>query len=132
MVTGASRGIGACVAEGLADDGYTLALVARSQDALQKVAERIKNKLGTEAPLVVTYPLDVQNHKAVEAMIASVMSQFGRIDLLFNNAGITQLGTVDVSIEDFDKVLAINLRGAFSCLQAVVPIMQKAALRHHH
>jgi len=126
VITGASRGIGACVAEGLAADGYVLALTARSQDDLKKVAERIKKKLGTQVPQVVTCPVDVQDHKAVEATIASVKSEFGRIDLLFNNAGIVKLGTVDeMAIEDFDKVLAVNLRGAFSFLQAVVPIMKK-------
>ena len=55
----------------------------------------------------------MQNHLAVQGMVADVHSKFGRIDLLFNNAGIGMLGTTDVSIEDFDNTLAINLRGAF-------------------
>ena len=125
VVTGASRGIGACVAEGLAADGYSLALTARSENDLKEVAQGIKKNLGDIAPQVVTYALDVQDHKAVEAMIASVKSEFGRIDLLFNNAGIDCVGSLEISIEEFDKVLSVNLRGAFSFLQAVVPIMQK-------
>lgn len=125
VITGASRGIGAVVAEGLAADGYSLALAARSKAALNTVAEDIRKNLGKKSPQVVTYPLDVQNHEAIKDMIASIKSEFGRIDLLFNNAGIAQLGTIDVSTEDFEKVLAINLKGAFSFLQQVVPVMKK-------
>jgi len=126
VITGASRGIGACVAEGLASDGYALAVAARSEDALGKVAERIKKNLKDRAPHVVAYPLDVRDHKAVEAMITSVKSEFGRIDLLFNNAGIAKLGVVDeVEIEDFEEVLSTNLKGAFYFLKAVVPVMKK-------
>lgn len=88
IITGASRGIGACVAEGLVSDGYSVALVARSRDALEQVADRITRNHPVGAPLVVTYPLDVQDHKAVEAMVSSVVSRFGQIDLLFNNTGI--------------------------------------------
>ena len=123
IVTGASRGIGASVAETLAADGYITALVARSQDKLKQLANQITSKLAKANP-AVTYPLDVQDHKAVQTMVSDVHSKFGRIDLLFNNAGIDMFGTSDVSIEDFDKTLAINLRGAFSFLQAVVPIMK--------
>jgi len=125
VITGASRGIGACVAEGLAADGYALALTARSHGALKKLAETIDRNYKSALP-VVTYPLDVQDNEAVEAMINSVKSKFGRIDLLFNNAGIAKLGNVDeMVVEDFDQVLAINLRGAFHFLRAVVPIMKQ-------
>jgi 3-oxoacyl-[acyl-carrier protein] reductase len=124
IVTGASRGIGACVAEGLAKDGYSVALVARSADALNEVASRI-TKGQTGAPEVVTYPLDVQDHDAILAMVASIIAKFGRVDLLFNNAGLGCVGSLDVPIEEFDKVLAVNLRGPFSFLQAVVPVMKR-------
>ena len=58
-------------------------------------------------------------------MIADVVSKFGRIDLLFNNAGIGNSGSLEMSVEEFDEILAVNLRGAYSFLKAVVPIMKK-------
>lgn len=122
IVTGASRGIGACVAEGLAAEGYSVALVARSKEALEQLANKIAGSKGKDS--VLTYVIDVQDHAAVEAMIASVMSKWKRIDLLFNNAGQVKLGSVDLPIEDFDRIIAVNLRGAFSFLQTVVPIMK--------
>jgi len=123
IITGASRGIGASIGEGLTADGYVTALVARSEQALKELANKISSKVANQNP-VMTYPLDVQDHNAVQAMVKEVYSKFGRVDLLFNNAGIDMLGTTDVSIEDFDKTIAINLRGAFSFLKAVVPIME--------
>lgn len=123
IVTGASRGIGASIAQALVADGYITAITARSKDALTQLASRIKSS-GAKAENVVVYPLDIQDHSAVQAMVADVHSKFGGIDLLFNNAGTSMLGTTDVSIEDFDKTLAINLRGAFSFLKAIVPIMK--------
>ena len=123
IVTGASRGIGASVAEALAADGYAIALVARSQEVLKELANKISSKIGDQNSVVVC-PLDVQDHEAVQTMVREVHAKFGRIDILFNNAGIDMLGTIDVSIEDFDKTIAINLRGAFSFLKAVVPIME--------
>ncbi len=122
IVTGASRGIGADVAEALVIDGYITVITARSQEGLNEVAKQIAAK--TAKATVIVYPLDVQDHNAVQAMVSEVHSKFGRIDLLFNNAGIDMLGTTYVSIEDFDKTLAINLRGAFSFLKAVVPVMK--------
>lgn len=123
IITGASRGIGASVAEALAADGFAIALTARSQVGLKQLADQIIAK-GVHTNSVLIYPLDVQDHEAVQAMVSDVYSKFGRIDLLFNNAGIDLLGTIDVSIEDFDKTIAINLRGAFSFLKATVPIMK--------
>lgn len=140
IVTGASRGIGACVAAGLAEDGYTVALTARSKDALEEVAASIRSKVGKgkgngkdkggsdngAGPVdVLTFPLDVQDRAAVDAMVASVVSSKGRIDLLFNNAGAGVQGSVDLSHEEFDQVVSINLTGAFNFLKAVIPVMKQ-------
>ena len=129
IVTGASRGIGACVAAGLAEDGYAVALTARSKQSLEEVAARIKGNAFTKAshstPEIFTFALDVQDHAAVENMVSSVVSSKERIDLLFNNAGLGQEGSVDLSHEEFDRVLSVNLKGAFNFLKAVVPIMKK-------
>lgn len=123
IITGASRGIGASVAEALVADGYVAAMVARSQDALEQVSDRITSRVPKPSSIIV-YPLDVQDHNAVQAMVSDVHARFGRVDLLFNNAGVDVMGTINVPIEEFDQALAINLRGAFSFLQAVVPIMK--------
>ncbi len=125
LVTGASRGIGACIAEGLAADGYALALVARSKEDLEKVARRIAKNEAASAPQVAIYALDIQDEKAIESMVSSVMSSFGQIDLLINNAGMARVGTLNVSVEQFDRLLAVNLRGQFSMLKAVVPGMKE-------
>ncbi len=138
IVTGASRGIGACVAAGLAEDGYTVALTARSKFALEEVAASIRSKVGrgngkdkggsdkgAGSVDVLTFPLDVQDRAAVDAMVASVVSSKGRIDLLFNNAGAGVQGSVDLSHEEFDQVVSINLTGAFNFLKAVVPVMKQ-------
>jgi NAD(P)-dependent dehydrogenase (short-subunit alcohol dehydrogenase family) len=129
IVTGASRGIGACVAAGLAEDGYVVALTARSKQSLEEVAARIKSNASAKAsdstPEILIFALDVQDHEAVERMVSSTVASQGRIDLLFNNAGSGQQGSVDLSHEEFDRVLSINLKGAFNFLKAVVPIMKK-------
>ncbi|MBY0357150.1 MAG: SDR family oxidoreductase [Candidatus Obscuribacterales bacterium] len=123
IVTGASRGIGASVAAGLAADGYAVALVARSKEALAQVASDIKKSRAKEP--IATYVLDVSDDQAVAAMVASVQSTWGSIDLLFNNAGMYIAGSAGMNIADFDRLLSVNLRGAFSFLHAVVPIMKK-------
>ncbi len=131
IVTGASRGIGACVACGLAEDGYAVALTARSKQSLEEVAARIKGNADTKGsnstPEILTFALDVQDHAAVEAMVSSVVSSVGRIDVLLNNAGLGIQGSIDLSHEDFDRVLSVNLKGAFNFLKAVVPVMKKQA-----
>ncbi|MBX9691489.1 MAG: SDR family oxidoreductase [Cyanobacteria bacterium] len=128
IVTGASRGIGACVAAGLVEDGYTVVITARSREALDTVASEIKLNAtvnGSEKePEILIYPLDVQDHQSVESMVADVVAKHDRIDVLFNNAGWGVEGTVDISYEDFDRVLSVNLKGAFNFLKAVVPVMK--------
>lgn len=125
IITGASRGIGACVAKGLAADGFATALVARSKDSLAQVAKEIEAAHAKDKLPVKTFAVDVSDHNAVQETVASVLEIFGRVDFLFNNAGVAHLGTTEVSIEEFDQTLAINLRGAFSFLKAVVPVMKK-------
>lgn len=128
IVTGAGRGIGACVAAGLAEDGYAVALAARSSDQLERVAEGIRADAaasGRTTPNIFTFALDVQDHAAVEQMVSSLVSSTSRIDLLFNNAGSGTNGSIDLSHEEFERVLGVNLKGAFNFLKAVVPIMKQ-------
>lgn len=127
LITGASKGIGRAVAEGLAADGFSLALTARSKDRLQELKQGLLEKsAGTGCDIKVeTYDLDIRDKSAVEAMVNDVVEKFGRIDLLFNNAGIFHGGTLDVSYEEFCEMLDINLKAAFLMLRLVVPVMRK-------
>lgn len=122
IVTGASRGIGACVAQGLAQDGFSLALTARSKESLEQVAQAIRS--ANKGVQVLTYPCDVSDSKAVSDMVSSVVDKLGRIDLLVNNAGMGKTGTLAISSEEFDEVLSVNLKGPFALLKAVVPTMK--------
>ena len=106
-----------------------VALAARSKESLQEVADRIKVNACSSAsdttPEILTFAVDVRDHIAVENMVASLISSHQRIDLLFNNAGAGQQGSIDLSHAEFDELLAVNLKGAFNFLKAVVPIMKK-------
>ena len=123
LVTGASKGIGRAVARGLADDGFNLAITARSEDKLKQLKEEI---LSTESSIKVeTYALDVRDQDRIKAMVNEIEKKFSRIDLLFNNAGIFHKGTLDLPFEEFAEMMDINLRSAFLVLKEVVPVMQK-------
>jgi len=123
LVTGASRGIGAAIALRLAEDGHDVALnyvedPARDNAAeADAVAEKIR-ELGVEALCVAA---DVTDREAVADMVGYVTARLGSVDVLVNNAGITRDRTLrKLPPEDWDRVLAVNLTGAFNCAQAVV------------
>src|SRR5271163_4969641 len=106
IITGAGRGIGKTVAMGLAEDGYRVCLLARTKSQLQEVAELIssQNKLtAAKAPLI--YSVDVSNEKQVNKVIADIVKKTGRIDVLFNNAGIAHMGTSEMSPKTFNEIL---------------------------
>lgn len=125
LVTGASKGIGRAIAKGLGEDGFNLALTARSEDQLNKLKEELSEN-GTGGNInIETYPLDVRDHEGIKSMVDDTVAKFGRIDLLFNNAGVFHQGTVDLSYEEFSDMIDINLKSAFYVLQQVVPVMRK-------
>jgi NAD(P)-dependent dehydrogenase (short-subunit alcohol dehydrogenase family) len=119
LVTGAGSGIGRAVSLGLADDGYALVLAGRRQEALDNVKVAIKG----EAIAVVT---DVTDPHAVAALFAATKQSFGRLDLLFNNAGIgaPAMPLEDLSIEQWKSVVDTNLSGAFYCTQEAFRLMK--------
>jgi len=122
LVTGAARGIGQAIALQLAADGADLALCDVKVEWLEDTAAKVK-ALGRRAEC---YPMDVANGAAVGEAVARVAADFGRIDVLVNNAGITRdTLLIRMTEEDWDAVLDINLKGAFLVTKAVVKYMMK-------
>ena len=119
LVTGASRGIGAVIARRLAGDGARVAVnYQASEEAAQQVVQGISDA-GGEA---VVMSGDVSKEKDADALVKSVIEQWGRIDILVNNAGITRDRLlVRMTPDDWDRVLEVNLRGAFLCTKYVMP-----------
>lgn len=125
LVTGASRGIGKAIAVALAGAGATVAINYRErrQEALT-VVEAINQSGGRAA----AFGSDVSQGQAVQGMIREIEEQLGSIDILVNNAGMAQARALEeITEEDFDRTLAVNLKSAFLCTQAVLPGMR---LRH--
>lgn len=122
IVTGASRGIGRCIALSLVKNGAKLVVSARNEEALADLVEQIKSD-GGEALAVKT---DVAKSEDADKLIAAATDHFGRVDILVNNAGITRDGLLlRMKDEDWDAVLETNLRGAFFCTRAAAKVMSK-------
>jgi 3-oxoacyl-[acyl-carrier protein] reductase len=122
FVTGGSRGIGAAISRALAEAGANVAINYRERtDEADRLAEALR-KTGIHA---VTFAADVSQREAVERMVDRVKSEFGAVDILVNNAGIAiTRGIDDLSEADFDKTISVNLKSAFLCTQAVLPLMR--------
>lgn len=122
LVTGGSRGIGAAIAIALAEAGVAVAVNYRERTAeADVVVARIKD-IGGRAVAVAA---DVSEAPAVAKMVDHVLSALGPIDILVNNAGMAIVrGIEDLTEADFDQTIAVNLKSAFLCTQAVVPAMR--------
>ena len=122
VVTGAGSGIGRAAALALAREGYAVALAGRRRDALEKTAEAAKGAGGRA--LVV--PTDVANPGSVKALFAATKEAFGRVDLLFNNAGTgaPAIPMEDLTYEQWKAVVDANLTGSFLCAQEAIRIMK--------
>lgn len=121
LVTGASRGIGRSIAIQLAEEGYKIAVnYAGNKEKADAVVEEIKAK-GVEAFAIQA---NVANGDEVKAMIKEVVSQFGSVDVLVNNAGITRDNLLmRMKEQEWDDVIDTNLKGVFNCIQKVTPQM---------
>ena len=122
LVTGASRGLGKAIALALAEQGATIAAVARSEGALKETLEAVRALGATAEP----FPLDVSDDAAVEATVEKIAARFQHIDILVNNAGVTRDGLLmRMKSEDWDAVINTNLKGAFNLTKPVGRIMVK-------
>ena len=123
VVTGSGRGIGHAIAGRLADEGARVACVSRTEANAKTTADEIN---AMRADAAKYYAVDVGDHAAVQKIGAQILQDFGKIDILINNAGMTRDGlAMRMSLEDWDSVINTNLRGAFSFTQAVLRAMVK-------
>lgn len=122
LVTGASRGIGRAIAISLAEAGAAVAVNYLEKAAEARVVVETIRKAGGLAMAVAA---DVSKTESVSAMMAAVLRELGPVDVLVNNAGIGIIrGVDDLTEEDFDRTIAVNLKSVFLCTQAVVPGMR--------
>lgn len=122
IITGAGRGIGKAIAITLAREGAKIIINDIDLPSAEETAQEI-NKTGQGA---LAFKVDVSDSREVNQMVNSVIKEFGRIDILVNNAAIIRRGTIEeLSEEDWDKVIDVNLKGTFNCMKAVVGIMKK-------
>ena len=123
LVTGGSRGIGRAIALLLGQEGADVAVCARNVEAAGEVASEIEG-LGRKC---LVRACDVADAEQAGALIASTIEELGQLDILVNNAGVTRDNLLmRMKEEDWDEVLAINLKGAFNCARAAVRPMLKA------
>ncbi len=121
IVTGAGSGVGKAVGLALLKEGYHVSLAGRRKDALEQVA----GEAGAARSRALVVPTDVCDPQAIRALFAQTKSAFGRLDLLFNNAGIGAAGLLeDLSVEQWKAVVDTNLTGSFLCTQEAFKIMK--------
>ena len=122
IITGAARGIGRNITLALVGEGSKVIPVDIDREALQSLKAEIEKKGGPTLPIAC----DISKLSDVERMVEEALTTFGRIDLLVNNAGTIRRGTIEtVTEEDWDRVIAINLKGTFNCCKAVVGPMKR-------
>ena len=122
LITGASRGIGAALAETFARAGYQLTLCCQhSEGKLMELVQRLQEQYHTTVLVRIG---DVGDYAFVKTMVDATLEAFGAIDVLINNAGISYIGLLtDMSIEDWNRIVATNLPPVFSPCRCVVPSM---------
>ena len=122
IVTGAGTGIGKCTALAFLEGGYAVALAGRRAELLEKTAA----EAGPAASRTLTVPTDVADPSSVRALFSATKERFGRVDVVFNNAGSTSIGVPleDLTYEQWKAVVDVNLTGTFLCIQEAFRIMK--------
>lgn len=119
LITGGGRGIGRATALALAKEGVNIGLIGRTSANVEKVAEEVK-ALGVKA----AFAADVKDADQVNQAVAQVKEQLGDIDILINNAGISKFGGfLDLSADEWENIIQVNLMGVYHVTRAVLPEM---------
>src|SRR6201987_4394446 len=127
VITGASSGIGKSAARLLAGSGAKVALGARRTDRIDALVKDITAKGGT----ALGFQADVTRRSEVEALVQGAIHDYGRIDVIVNNAGIMPIAPMAaLKVEEWDRMIDVNIRGVLFGVAAVLPIMQKQKLGH--
>ncbi len=120
IVTGSGQGIGKGIARRLAREGASVVIAEFNREAAQAVAREIIETGGQ----ALAYPIDISDAEAVRQMVADVVTRYGQINILVNNAGVVQTKPMmDLTEADWDRIINVNQRGSFFCLQAVAEQM---------
>ena len=127
LVTGAGSGVGKAAALALLAAGWRVALAGRRSEPLQAVAD----ESGASPERCLVLPADVSDEASVQAMFAAVVGRFGRLDLLFNNAGVNAPGVLleDLTLAQWKNVVDINLTGMFLCIREAFRVMKAQSPR---
>ncbi|MDH4038162.1 MAG: glucose 1-dehydrogenase [Candidatus Krumholzibacteria bacterium] len=131
VVTGASAGIGLATAVAFAAEGASVALLARREKEGNDALERVRRAGGEEArPMFVQ--TDVADTAQVQAAFAAIRDAFGRVDAAFNNAGAMHKGAPMAALgeDDFDRVMAVNVKGVWLCMREEIALMEQNAPKH--
>jgi 3-oxoacyl-[acyl-carrier protein] reductase len=124
IVTGGAQGIGFAIAQKFLDEGAVVAICDVRPDAVDAAVAQLKASDSGRAGSVEGFAVDVTKRVQIDEMVKAIKSRHGRIDVLVNNAGITQDARLQKMTEtQFDKVIAVNLKGVYNCAQAVVDTM---------
>jgi len=127
LITGASRGIGQNISYSLAEKGVHVIITARTESQLLEVKKNINSKGGKATAI----PADLSKKEDILNLFDEVNKRFGKLEILINNAGIGLFGKlVDFPIEDFDKIMNVNLRAVYLCCQQALKIMIPARNGH--
>ena len=122
VITGGSNGLGLAMAYGLASAGCNIMIVNKNAGEGQAAAHELAQSFAVK---VLSFPCDVTNPEQTELMSTYAVEQFGKIDILINSAGINIRGPIEeLSLEDFNRVMNVNVTGTWLCCKAVVPHMK--------
>jgi NADP-dependent 3-hydroxy acid dehydrogenase YdfG len=127
LITGASSGIGEATARTLAANGHKVVLGARRTERLEKIVAEILEDGGVAA----CRALDVADRADVNAFVAFARAKYGRVDVIFNNAGVMPVSPMNaLKIDEWDRIIDVNVKGVLNGIAAVLPIMEKQGSGH--
>lgn len=127
LVTGGGQGLGAAICRTMAEDGAKVIAVDVNENKLQNVVKEITNSGGE----IKSYPMNVADEKNVQDVINEVIKDFGKIDVVINNAGIDYTKSIEeITYDEWNKVISVNLTGPFNVSKAVYPFMKKNGSGH--